>query len=72
MTLLNGTEVKDYNYPDITFKCGKDPGGTSKQAKEFVEIYSRRNRLIKLEKACIGDYSFDNILAELKQLVSVS
>ena len=58
MTLLNGDKTDNYKYSDITFKGGK----------EFVEIYCRQQKVIKLEKKIIGEYTFDEIVNEYKQL----
>lgn len=68
LTLINGEEIKEYNYPDISFKNGQEAGGSNKQQREFIEIYNKGNKVIKLKRSGIGDYPFDNILAELKQL----
>jgi hypothetical protein len=68
MTLLNGEEIKEY--ADITFKCGRDAGSLRKQATDFIKIYSRGKRVITLEKTHIGDYTFEGILAALKQLTN--
>jgi len=68
LTVINGEEIKDYNYPDISFKGGEEAGGSNKQQREFIEIYNKGNKVIKLKRSGIGDYPFDNLLAELKQL----
>ena len=58
MTLLHGDKTCSYNYSDITFREGK----------EFIEIYSREQKVIKLEKKIIGEYCFDEIVVELQRL----
>lgn len=57
-TLLNGDKTDNYNYSDISFKDGK----------EFIEIYEKEQKLIKLEKKIIGEYCFDEIVMEFQQL----
>ena len=34
----------------------------------FIEIYNKTHKLIKLEKTSVGEYAFDNILIEFRQL----
>jgi uncharacterized membrane protein len=68
MTLIYGDKTAMYNYSDINFKEGKEPASLRKKATEFIEIYCRNKKVIKLEKSGIGDYSFENIVNELQQL----
>jgi len=67
-TLFNGTKINHYNYADISFKDGKDTAGFRKRATQFIELYNKTNKLIKLERTFIGEYTFDNILTEFQQL----
>lgn len=67
-TLISGTKTNSYDYADISYKNGKDSGSFRKRATQFVEIYNKKQKLIKLERTTIGEYSFDNILAEFEQL----
>lgn len=60
MSLLNGDKTDNYNYSDITFKDGK----------EYIEIYNREQKVIKLEKKIIGEYCFEEIVTELQRLKS--
>ncbi|HEX6169011.1 MAG TPA: hypothetical protein VFZ33_04910 [Chitinophagaceae bacterium] len=66
-TLIGGKKTEDYPYADITFKDGKDAAGFRKIPTQFVEIYNKTYKLIKLEKSSIGHNSFDNILMEFQQ-----
>jgi len=67
-SLVSGTKTNDYNYADITFKGGKDSASFRKKATDFIEIYNKTHKLIKLEKTSVGEYAFDNILIEFRQL----
>ena len=67
-TLLSGTKINHYDYADISYWNGKDAGNFRKRATPFVEIYNKKQKLIKLERTTIGAYPFDNILAEFEQL----
>jgi hypothetical protein len=67
-TLLSGTKTNHYDYADISFRNGKDAGNFRKRATPFVEIYNKKQKLIKLERTTIGAYPFDNILREFEQL----
>ena len=40
--------------------------GLEKKATEFIEIYNRNQKVIKLEKTSIGDYSFNKIVSEFQ------
>ena len=67
-TLLSGSKTNNYNYADISYKYGKEAGGFRKRATEFIEIYNKKQKLIKLKRTTIGEYSFDNILTEFELL----
>jgi hypothetical protein len=68
ITLLTGTKTNSYDYSDISYKDGKDSGSFRKRATRFIEIYNKKQKLIKLERTTIGEYPFDNILTEFEQL----
>jgi uncharacterized membrane protein len=67
-TLLHGTKINDYDYADISFKDGKDPASFRKRATQFIQLYNKIQKLIKLERTTIGENTFDNILTEFQQL----
>jgi len=67
-TLLHGTKSNDYTYTDISFKDGKDPASFRKRATQFIELYNKTQKLIKLERTTIGENAFDNILTEFQQI----
>ena len=71
-TLLSGTKINNYDYIDISYKNGKDAGSFRKRGTRFIEIYNKKQKLIKLERTTIGEYPFDNILTELEQLKNSS
>lgn len=66
-TLLNGTKTNNYDSADISYKDGKEAGSFRKRATQFIEIYNKKQKLIKLERTTIGEYPFDNILTEFQQ-----
>lgn len=66
-TLIAGTKINNYYYADISFKDGKKAGSFRKRATQFIEIYNKTQKLIKLKRTTIGEYSFDNILIEFEQ-----
>lgn len=67
-TLIGGTKTRDYNYSDISFESGRDPASFRSKATQFIEIYQKAHKLIKLQRDAIGAYPFDNILDALQQL----
>jgi hypothetical protein len=66
--LIGETKNENFNLLDISFKLGKDQGNLRKAPTQFVEMYDKRSKLIKIEKTEIGETTFDNILAELEEL----
>lgn len=66
MNVARGKKTDNYKYADITFNDGKDPARFRKKATEFIEIYNRNQKVIKLEKTSIGDYSFNKIVSEFQ------
>jgi len=71
-TLISGAKSNNYNYADISYKDGKDAGSFRKRATQFIEIYNKKKKLIKLERTTIGEYPFANILTEFEQLKNSS
>ena len=71
-TLISGIKTNDYNFTDIIFKGGKDSRSLRKRATQFIEIYNKKKKLIKLERTTIGEYPFANILTEFEQLKNSS
>jgi len=67
-TLLNGTKNNNYDFADISYKEGKDLGNFRKISTQFIEIYNKKQKLIKLERTSIGEYPFDNILTEFEKI----
>ena len=67
-TLIGGAKTNNYDYADISYKDGKDAGSFRKRATQFIEIYNKKHKLIKLERTTIGEYPFDNILNEFEHL----
>jgi len=67
-TLFSGTKINICDYADILYKGGKEAGSFRKRTTQFIEIYNKTQKLIKLERTTIGEYTYDNILTELKQL----
>ena len=67
-TLLNGTKKYNYDFADISYKEGKDLGNFRKISTQFIEIYNKKQKLIKLERTSIGEYPFDNILTEFEKI----
>jgi len=67
-TLLHGMKINDYNYADVSFKDGKDPASFRKRATQFIELYNKTQKLIRLERTSIGGHAFDNILIEFQQM----
>lgn len=67
-TLIYGIKTNEYRYEDISFKDGKEPASFRKRATLYIELYTKTNKLIKLERIVIGEYAFDNIYTELQQL----
>jgi hypothetical protein len=72
MTLINGDKTDNYKYSDISFTKGKDPASFRKKSTEFIEIYSRKQKVVKLEKTSIGEYSFDNIVNTFQHIKNSS
>ncbi len=66
--LIGGTKNENFTLSVISFKLGKDQGNLRKAPTQFIEIYDKKNRLIKIERTAIGETSFDNILTELEEL----
>ena len=67
-TLLSGTITNHFNSSEISYNKGKEKAGFRKGATEFIEIYKKKQKLIKLEKTTIGEYAYDNILNEFDQI----
>ena len=67
-TFINGDKTHNYNYSEITFVHGKTPGSLRKKATDFIEIHNKKQKLIKFEKTSIGEYPFERILDEFRQL----
>ncbi len=68
ITLLRGTKTNNYDYADISYRDGKDAGSFRKRPTQFIEIYNKKQKLIKLERTNVGEYPFDNILTKFEQL----
>ena len=66
VSLVNSEQSTEYNFNDITFNLGKDSATLRKSESEFIEIFFKKKKLIKLERKSFGDYSFDNIVKEFK------
>jgi hypothetical protein len=54
-TLISGTKTNNYDYAEISYRDGKDAGSFRKRATQFIEIYNKKQKLIKLERATIGE-----------------
>jgi len=68
VTLISGAKTNEYNYSEIAFGTGKDPGSLRKKSTLFVNIYNGKTKLIRLERVYIGEETFDNILREFQRL----
>lgn len=66
VSLVNPEQVTEYNFNDITFNSGKDSATLRRSESEFIEIYFKKKKLIKLERKSIGDYPFDNLIKEFE------
>ncbi|HET9057435.1 MAG TPA: hypothetical protein VFN30_11385 [Chitinophagaceae bacterium] len=66
-TLIRGTKTNNYDFVEISYKDGEKAGSLRKRATQFIIIYSKTEKLIKLKRTVIGEYAFDNILTEFKQ-----
>lgn len=65
-TIISGTKSINYDLANITFKTGKNPPTFRSRATEFIEIYYKTKKLIKLERVYIGNTTYDKIYAEFQ------
>jgi hypothetical protein len=68
MTLISGNKTHIYDYANIRVNKGRNPGSLRKKITEFIEIYNNEQRVIKLEKTSVGEYSFDKVANEFQEL----